>query len=67
APISNANFTNGRFNPGFGDKVAAVMGNLFLKFSPVQGFSLESFTTLENAGGRGANEPDVRKSNQFVT
>ncbi|HCA99051.1 MAG TPA: hypothetical protein DEP22_04005, partial [Porphyromonadaceae bacterium] len=32
-----------------------------------QGFSLESFTTLENAGGRGANEPDVRKSNQFVT
>ncbi|MEA5045454.1 MAG: hypothetical protein VB075_12935, partial [Petrimonas sp.] len=48
-------------------KVAAVMGNIFLKFSPVQGLSLESFTTLENAGGRDASEPDVRKSNQFVT
>ncbi len=67
APLSNTNFTNGRFNPGFGDKVAAVMGNIFLKFSPVQGLSLESFTTLENAGGRDASEPDVRKSNQFVT
>lgn len=29
--------------------------------------ALESFTTLENAGGRGANEPDMRKANQFAT
>src|SRR5690606_16917112 len=54
-------------NPGFGDKVQAVMGNLFLKYTLVNGVSLESFTTLENAQGRSASEKDMRAANQFVT
>jgi len=58
---SSSTFTNGRFNPGFGDKVSALMGNLFLKYSPVSGVSLESFTTLEQAKGRTASEADLRK------
>ncbi len=60
-------YANGRFNPGFRNKVAAAMGNLFLKYTPVQGFSIESFSTFENAGGSAASEPDKRKSSQFVT
>ncbi len=66
APSSTA-FTNGRFNPGLTDKVGAVMGNLFLQYSPMNGVSFESFTTLEQAKGRSASEADVRKANQFVT
>lgn len=64
---SSSTFTNGRFNPGLSDRVSAVMGNLFLKYSPVSGVSLESFTTLEQAKGRSASEPDLRTANQFVT
>ncbi len=67
AAPSSATFTNGRFNPGFGDKVEAVMGNLFLKYSPVSGVSFESFTTLEQAKGRTAGEKELRDANQFVT
>lgn len=67
AAPSSSTFTNGRFNPGLTDKVGAVMGNLFLKYSPVKGVSFESFTTLEQAKGRSASEADVRKANQFVT
>jgi hypothetical protein len=64
---SSSTFTNGRFSPGFGDKVKAVMGNLFLKYSPVNGVSFESFTTLEQAKGRSASEKELRDANQFVT
>lgn len=64
---SSSTFANGRFNPGFGDKVKALMGNLFLKYSPVNGLSLESFTTLEQVKGRSASERDLRNANQFVT
>ena len=66
APGSST-FTNGRFNPGFSDRVSAVMGNLFLKYSPVRGVSFESFTTVEQAKGRKASESEIRKANQFVT
>lgn len=64
---SSSTFANGRFNPGFGDKVKALMGNLFLKYSPVNGVSFESFTTLEQVKGRSASERDLRNANQFVT
>ena len=64
---SSSTFTNGRFNPGFGDEVSALMGNLFLKYSLVNGVSFESFTTLEQAKGRSASEADLRTANQFVT
>ncbi len=48
---STATAWTGRYNVGFSDKVAAVMGNLFIKYK-----GLESFTTFENASGRKANE-----------
>ena len=67
AAPSSSTFSNGRFNPGFGDKVSALMGNLFLKYSPVNGVSFESFTTLEKAKGRTAAEQDLRDADQFVT
>lgn len=63
----SANFTNGRFNPGFGDKVEALMGNLFLKYSPISGISFESFTTVEQAKGRKPSEEKMRSADQFVT
>ena len=63
----SSNFTNGRFNPGFGDKVEALMGNLFLKYSPLNGVSIESFTTVEQAKGRKASEANSRTADQFVT
>jgi len=63
----SANFTNGRFNPGFGDKVEALMGNLFLKYSPMNGISFESFTTVEQAKGRKSSEENLRTADQFVT
>lgn len=64
---SSSNFTNGRFSPGFGDKVQALMGNLFIKYSPVNGVSFESFTTLEQVKERSASEKELRDANQFVT
>jgi len=56
-------FTSGRFNPGFGDKVTSMMGNLFLKYG-----GLESFTTLETSSGRGRTEiTGERAAGQFAT
>lgn len=56
-------FTSGRLNPGFGDKVTALMGNLFIKFH-----GLESFTTIEKASGRARDEiTGERDANQFAT
>lgn len=66
APGTSA-YTNGRFNPGFSDKVLARMGNLFLKYTPIQGLSFESFTTIEQAKGRSMTEPEGRKAGQFAT
>lgn len=50
-------------NPGFGDKVTAMMGNLFLKYK-----GLESFTTIESASGRGRTEATGdRAASQIAT
>jgi septum formation topological specificity factor MinE len=48
---STAQFTSGRYNPGFSDKVTAYAGNLFVKFH-----GLESFTSLEAGSGRSRTE-----------
>jgi hypothetical protein len=53
---------SGRFNPGFSDKIGALMGNVFLK---VGGF--EWFTTLESSKGRAKAETSERKATQFVS
>jgi hypothetical protein len=58
---------NGRFNPGFSDKIATVMGNLFLKYKPLEWLSVESFTTFESASGRTMAESSERSAQQFAT
>lgn len=61
--LSTSNFTSGRLNPGFGDKVSSMMGNLFIKYK-----GLESFTTLESASGRGRTETTGdRSASQIAT
>jgi hypothetical protein len=64
--LTTSTFTSGRLNPGFGDKVTAMMGNLFVKFG---GF--ESFTTIESTSGRGRTEvipaDGERSAGQFAT
>lgn len=61
--MATTTFTSGRLNPGFGDKVTSLMGNLFLKYG---GF--ESFTTLETSTGRGRTEiTGERTAGQFAT
>ena len=63
AAPSTANFSTGRFNPGFSDKITALMCNIFVKFH-----GLESFTTLESLSGRSKSEiTGDRKSSQVVT
>jgi hypothetical protein len=58
---------NGRFNPSLTDKLTAVMGNLFLKYSPLDWLSVESFTTVETANGRKLTEATERNANQVAT
>ncbi len=53
---------SGRFNPGFTDKITAMVGNAFIKVG-----GLESFTTLENAVGRSKTETANRSASQFAT
>ena len=64
--IEKANTTteafSGRFNPGYSDKIGALMGNVFLKAG-----GLEWFTTLESAKGRAKSQTIERKANQFVS
>ncbi|MDO9634037.1 MAG: hypothetical protein Q7J05_03200 [Paludibacter sp.] len=61
--VTTGTFTSGRYNPGFGDKVTSMMGNLFLKYG-----GLESFTTLETSSGRGRTEiTGERNANQIAT
>jgi len=57
---ASSDFRTGRYNPGFSDKVTAVMFNAFLEAS---GFEL--FATYETASGRTNAETDTRKMNQL--
>jgi len=43
------------------------MGNLFIKFTPIEGLSLESFSTIEKANGRNAIETTQRNASQQAT
>ncbi|MCX6307431.1 MAG: hypothetical protein NTY32_00905, partial [Bacteroidia bacterium] len=58
---------NGRVNPGLSDRVTALMGNLFLKYKPLDFLAVESFTTIEKATGAKASEEFNRNANQFAT
>jgi hypothetical protein len=58
---------NGRFNPGFSDKITTFMGNLFLKYNVLDNLSVESFTTFESASGRTTAEASERSAQQIAT
>ncbi len=58
---TQTNFTSGRYNPGFRDKVTAIMGNVFLKYK-----GAELFGTYEMASGRANNETDTRNVTQLA-
>ncbi len=58
---------NGRYNPGLSDKLLTGMGNLFIKYTPIEGLSLESFSTLEKAQGRNSVELTERTATQEAT
>jgi hypothetical protein len=55
-----AQFTSGRFSPGYGDKVMAFVVNPFVKVG-----GLELFGNLELASGRGHGEAVNRETRQY--
>jgi hypothetical protein len=57
----SSNFTSGRFNPGFRDKVTAMVFNPFVKMG-----GWEFFGHVETASGRAANESSSRRWNQYA-
>ena len=54
-------FPSGRYNPGFGDQVTAVVGSAFLKAG-----GLEFFGFYENASGRSSVEEDSRSMDHIA-
>lgn len=58
---------NGRVNPALSDRVSTVMGNLFLKYKPLDIVSIESFSTYEVAKGGKASEELDRSATQMAT
>lgn len=55
------NFRSGRFDPGFRNKITAVMINPFVKYG-----GLEFFGTAEITSGRSLAETDRRKTQQYA-
>jgi len=55
------NFRSGRFNPGFANKITAVMINPFVKYN-----GLEFFGTVELTSGRSLSETDRRNTQQYA-
>jgi hypothetical protein len=58
---ATAQFTSGRFNPGFRDAITAFMINPFVKYQ-----GAEVFGTIEFASGRAHNETEDRAASQFA-
>src|SRR5690606_35315999 len=54
-------FRSGRFDPGFRNRITAIMFNPFVKYK-----GLEFFGTLELVSGRTAAEADNRNATQFA-
>ena len=61
ATATSDNFRSGRFDPGFKNKITAVMINPFLKYG-----GLEVFGTVEITSGRTLAEVDKRKATQYA-
>lgn len=60
ATTAAAAFTTGRYNPGFNNKLTAIMFNPFVKYK-----GLEFFGMLELTNGKNINETDRRKASQY--
>ena len=60
ATTAAAAFTTGRYNPGFNNKLTAIMFNPFVKFK-----GLEFFGMLELTNGKNLGETDRRKATQL--
>ena len=61
ATATSDNFRSGRFDPGFRNKITAVMINPFIKYG-----GLEVFGTVEITSGRALSETDRRKAQQYA-
>jgi len=61
ATSTRDNFRSGRFDPGFKNKITAVMINPFIKYG-----GLEFFGTIELTSGRSLSETDRRKTQQYA-
>ena len=61
AAATSDNFRSGRFDPGFRNKITAIMINPFLKYQ-----GLEVFGTVELTNGRRLNETDRRNAEQYA-
>lgn len=57
----------GRYNPGLTDKITTYMGNLFLKYKPLDWLAVESFSTYESASGRGPGNNEIAGHNRSAT
>lgn len=58
--VMEGSFRSGRFNPGFGNEVTAIMFNPFIKYQ-----GLEFYGVFENASGKSVEEADTRTFNQY--
>jgi len=61
ASANGDNFRSGRFDPGFKNKITAVMINPFIKYG-----GLEIFGTIELTSGKRLSETDRRKTQQYA-
>jgi hypothetical protein len=61
ASATSDNFRSGRYDPGFKNKITAVMINPFLKYG-----GLEVFGTIELTSGRTMAETSRRKATQYA-
>lgn len=61
ATASSDNFRSGRFDPGFKNKITAVMINPFIKYG-----GLEAFGTVELTSGRSLAESSRRQTQQYA-
>lgn len=58
--VMEGSFRSGRFNPGFGNEVTAIMINPFIKYQ-----GLEFYGVFENSSGKSVSETDTRTFNQY--
>ena len=56
----SANFRSGRFDPGFGNEITAIMFNPFVKYK-----GLEFFGTIEMSKGKNLAEEEERSASQY--